>query len=123
MIFVSACPARPEGDALKVLYHFLSLYGLPIVSFVAALVPPTASSQEVGAHQSMVVPAPRPRHPALAATMNRQARVSLEELGYTSVSEREARAVIRRAREGNVARCLDKTLIALGKATGTDLLV
>ena len=106
---------------------YLSLFficELSIVSLAVAFAPRSGAAGEgKSAVKSIVVPAPRPRHPAYAATMNRQARVSLEELGYTSISERQARATIRRARAGNVARCLDKTLIALGKATGADLVI
>ncbi len=84
-----------------------------------------AFGEEDAAHLTtgIIVPAPRPQYPRAATAMNKKARSTLESLGYREVPLQQAREVLARANVRNTALCLDKTLMAIGKTAGADLVV
>ena len=75
------------------------------------------------ANRGMVLPAPRPPNPQVSSQMSAKASGLLEDLGYDLVTPEATKAILRRANPSNVQACVDKSLIAIGRAVKADLVV
>lgn len=94
-----------------------------LVASMAGPQPAVAEEEATPFTRGIIVPAPRPQYPRAASAMNKRARSTLESLGYQEVPQQQAQEVLARANVGNTARCLDKTLMAIGRTAGADLVV